>query len=76
MTIQKCAGLGFLATIALFGATVAAAAQTASVVMCAATAAPALQAFLLCASLALLARRRILTLSLRSCHVMALTRAA
>src|SRR6476620_11151354 len=33
MTIQKCAGLGFLATIALFGATVAAAAQTASVVM-------------------------------------------
>ena len=33
MTIQKCAGLGFLATVALFGATVAAAAQTASVVM-------------------------------------------
>ena len=33
MTIQKCAGLGFLSTVALFGATVAAAAQTASVVM-------------------------------------------
>src|SRR4029079_5497950 len=49
---------------------------TACACMCAATAAPALQAFLLCASLALLARRRILTLSLRSCHVMALTRAA
>jgi Cu-Zn family superoxide dismutase len=33
MTIQKCARLGFLASVALFGATVAAAAQTASVVM-------------------------------------------
>ena len=33
MTIQKCAGLGFLATVALFGATIAASAQTASVVM-------------------------------------------